>query len=179
MIPELLGVQTTKDIMNEATKQEMWITSLFLGYKTNGRGAKCEHTVFTDAELNDLFNDIYYRIAIDTSFANSYYDWLDKNFAISKCITLNEGEFSVYVDGVNQVICKSSYQLDNPYRLYEWSDKTINANPIKAKAIEVNDIEDAFGCIRRDNGLKVYSETMDDKYYADAEIPYYEDEDED
>lgn len=179
MIPELLGVQLTKDIMNESTVQKMWMTSLFLGYKTNGRGAKCEHTVFTDAELDDLFNDIYYRVAIDTSFANSYYDWLDKNFAISKCITLNEGEFSVYVDGVNQVICKSSYQLDKPYRLYEWNDDAINANPIKATAREVNDIADAFGCVRRDNGLKVYSETMDDKYYADAEIPYYEDEDED
>ena len=179
MIPELLGVQLTKDIMNEATEQKMWITSLFLGYKTNGRGAKCEHVVFSDDELNALFNDVHYRVAIDTSFANSYYKWLDENFAISKCITLNEGEFSIYVDGVNQVLYKSSYQLDKPYRLYEWNDKEIKANPFKARAIEVNDVMGAFACVRKDNGLKVYSDAIEDKYYADAEIPYYEDEYED
>ena len=92
---------------------------------------------------------------------------------------MNEGEFSIYVDGVNQVLYKSSYQLDKPYRLYEWNDKEIKANPFKARAIEVNDVMGAFACVRKDNGLKVYSDAIEDKYYADAEIPYYEDEYED
>ena len=115
-------------------------------------------------------------IAIDTTFANTYYDWLDKNFAISKCITLNEGEFSLYVDGVNETIHKSSYQLEKPYRLKEYSNKDID-NPIKAKAKEVDCLKGAFNCIRKDNGLKIYNKN-DFSYYADAELPYYDEEDE-
>lgn len=176
MIPEYLGVETTKQIV-EATKQNgLWIPSLFLGYKENGRGAKCEHKVFTESELNEIFSD-YNMIAIDTSFANTYYDYLDKTFAIRKCITLNEGEYSLYVDGVNEVMYKSSYQLDKPYRLYEYSEKEINKNPFKKNAIEVRNIKTAFEKIREDNGLPAYN-YEDDMYYKDAEVPYYENEDE-
>ena len=176
MIPEYLGVDKTIQIVKATKQKGLWIPSLFLGYKENGRGAKCEHKVFTEQELDRLFKDTYYTIAIDTSFANTYYDYLDRTFAISKCITLNEGEYSLYVDGVNEVFYKSSYQLDKPYRLYEWNDDEVNKNPFKKIAIEVENVREAFAKVREDNGLPVYNRE-EHMYYKDAEIPYYENND--
>ena len=176
MIPEYIGVDTVRELMELHRQRNIWTPFLFLGYKTNGRGINCEHKKFTDDELERLFKDSF-MIAIDTTFANTYYDWLDKNFAISKCITLNEGEFSLYVDGVNETIHKSSYQLEKPYRLREYVKKEIEMNPVKANAKEVECLKDAFNSIRKDGGLQVYKKS-DFSYYSDAELPYYEEEDE-
>lgn len=146
LIPELLGVERTIEIMNELRSRKFY-SFLFLGYKTNGRGATQEYVKFTDEELKRLFEDSPY-VSLDTTFANTYYEWLKDNYETENTITLNEGEYSMYIDAVNNLAYKSSYQLDKPYNLtmgnYDEHGKTW-FTPIEA-----------FANIRRDNGFKVY-----------------------
>ena len=144
LIPELLGVEKTRDIM---TKLKSFYSFLFLGYKTNGRGASQKYTKFTDEELTRLFEDMY-CIRLDTTFANTYYNWFKDNYEVEYTITLNEGEYSMYIDGVEGIAYKSSYQLDKPYSLVYTDYKEHGVkwfNPIEA-----------FANIRKDNGFPVY-----------------------
>ena len=169
-IPELIGVDKTLEIIEESRKSNMWLPILYLGYKTNGRGANCESKKFTDDDLEKLFKN-HYSVSIDTSFANSYIDWLDKNFAVKKCVTMNEGEYSMYIDGVNELMYKSSYHLDKPYRLARY-----NANKsVRDNSIDVESVEDAFGKIRKDNGLLCYKEYKK-RYFEDIPKRYFEED---
>ena len=149
LIPELLGVEKTRELIQKIEEQYKHFNFLFLGYKTNGRGKTQEYKTFTNDELTKLFGEDLW-VSIDTTFANTYKDWLEKNFETDKTITLNEGEYSMYIDGVEQVAYKSSYQLDKPYDLkytsYFECGKTW-FTPIGA-----------FNNIRKDNGFKVYDE---------------------
>lgn len=93
-IPELLGSKKCIEFINTIKNNNISIYNyLFLGYKTNGRGNK-NIKKLNNAELNELFNTFKY-VSIDTSFANTYLDYLKDNFYIDKSITLNEGEFSM------------------------------------------------------------------------------------
>jgi hypothetical protein len=148
MIPEFLGVRKTRDLVNKLQKMEYY-SVLFLGYKTNGRGISQEYHNFTDDDLKALFNEMY-CISIDTTFAKKYHHWLKDNFDTDYTLTLNEGEYSMYIDGVEEVAYKSSYQLDKPYSLKADNYEGYRKNwfsPIEA-----------FSNIRKDNGFKVYGE---------------------
>ena len=149
LIPELLGVEKTREFIQKIEEQYKYFNFLFLGYKTNGRGKTQEYKTFNDDELTKLFGEDLW-VSIDTTFANTYKDWLEKNFETEKTITLNEGEYSMYIDAVEGIAYKSSYQLDKPYDIkyggYEEHGKTW-FTPIEA-----------FANIRRDNGFKVYDE---------------------
>lgn len=91
-----------------------------------------------------------YCVSLDTSFASKYYGWLKDNFETEHTITLNEGEYSIYIDGITKNAYKSSYQLDKPYNLeygnWDERDKTWYT------AIE------AFTHIREDNGFETYKD---------------------
>lgn len=115
LIPELLGAEKTSDLISKLATLGIF-KILFLGYKTNGRGITQKHTVFSDSELSDIFKCIS-DISVDTTFANTYREWLEKNFSTDYTITYNEGEYSMYVDGVTKKGYKSSYQLEKPYDL--------------------------------------------------------------
>lgn len=115
LIPELLGAEKTSSLISKLATLGIF-KILFLGYKTNGRGITQKHTVFSDSELSDIFKCIS-DISVDTTFANTYREWLEKNFSTDYTITYNEGEYSMYVDGVTKKGYKSSYQLEKPYDL--------------------------------------------------------------
>lgn len=158
LIPEMLGVYRTKEIINivnNKEKENRFYYFLFLGYKTNGRGKTQSYTIFNNKELSELFNDAH-CINIDTCFANRYINWLNGHYeTIDKTLTLVEGEYSMYVDAVKLKAYKSSYQLDNPYNLA--TRYMVNTdNPDGNKPTET--IISAFTWIRRDNNLSIYNE---------------------
>ena len=146
LIPEMLGVKATRNIINKARHYKFYTDVLLLGYKSNNRGASITPQKFTDKELHDLFNELY-CVGIDTTFANTYKKWISTNFDTENTVTWNEGEYSMYIDAVTQNAYKSSYQLDKPYNLkymgYDKRDEWYSA------------IE-AFNHIRQDNGFKAY-----------------------
>ena len=156
LIPELLGIEKCLRFKQTLANNEVWGDYLFLGYKTNGRGNK-EINKLSKEDLDALFEKFSY-FSTDTSFANTYLDYLKENFYIDKSITLNEGEFSMYIDGVTGFMYKSSYQLDKPYSI-DYKDKDKPGINYKWG------IEDVFNSIRKDNGLPIYSEYKEDKYY--------------
>lgn len=147
VIPELIGVKKICEIKNNLLTRGYCIPFLFLGYKENGRGKLCQHKKLTKDELKEMFDDLGY-VSIDTTFANTYYDYLKDNFYIEKSITINEGEFSMYADAVEGVFYKSSYHLDKPYAL-----KCYSGN-LKDKVIKKYSIREIFASIRSDNNLK-------------------------
>ena len=75
-----------------------------------------------------------------------------------------EGEYSMYIDGVEEKAYKSSYNLEKPYNMHV-------EYPKKEKTYGV---KDAFSEIRKDNGLKSYEEVAE-HYYTDAKH-YWEEE---
>jgi len=155
LIPEFLGKKKTLEIKEKMFNDSRWIPMLFLGYKQTGR-AKDPVKRFTENDLDDLF-DGYRTISVDTTFTNTYIDYIKTHFSYKYSITNMEGEFSMYIDGVEENAYKSSYNLDKPYNMsvnYKSDEKWYN-------------VKDAFALIRKDNGLKTYRE-LDDHYYSNA-----------
>ena len=143
LIPEYLGVYKTCEIMKKADELELY-RCLMLGYKTNGRANQEIPFIFNDDDLYQIFKKSQNLIGIDTSFANRYNHWLKNNFKVDKTITYNEGEYSIYIDGVTGNAYKSSYQLDKPYNLsYNNHEKWYS-------------VIEAFNNIRKDNGFENY-----------------------
>lgn len=147
LIPEMLGLEKTRSITEKLSKQ--YYDFLFLGYKTNGRGVTQKYTTFNRQEITALFKDLY-RVSIDTTFANTYKEWLDNNYETEHTVTLNEGEYSMYIDAVEGVAYKSSYQLDKPYN--------IKSGKYNEHLKTWWTPDEAFNEIRKDNGFKVYAE---------------------
>lgn len=143
LIPEYLGLKKSISIVNQLYKESFY-SVLFLGYKVNGRGAKCNFNTFTDDELSRLFTG-YTDYEVDTTFANQYYDWISKHFDIVHTITLKEGEFSMYIDGVKGLAYKSSYHLEKPYG--------VDYNLSKSNGMKYFGLLSAFRNIRKDNNL--------------------------
>ena len=110
---------------------------MFLGFKDIGRGENCSVDKLSKYDLDILFRDRSY-IDVDTSFANKYKNYLESKFDCKHTITYLEGEFSMYIDGVNDIAYKSSYDLSKPY------DLNI-VTPLEA-----------FNQIREDNNLPNY-----------------------
>jgi hypothetical protein len=70
---------------------------------------------------------------------------------------MNEGEYSMYIDAVEEKAYKSSYQLDKPYNMHhEYLKKE-----------EYYNVKDAFANIRKDSGFKTYDE-IEKHYWSDA-----------
>jgi MoaA/NifB/PqqE/SkfB family radical SAM enzyme len=148
IIPEYLGIENTKEIL----KKSGYGNVLMLGYKTNGRGATQKYNTFTDDELTEMCS-CKATLSCDTTFANRYKGWLDKNYCCATTVTWNEGEYSMYIDGVTGYAYKSSYQLDKAY-LVKW---------IPSKYEKCTSIKEAFSDIRRDGGFPVWDEV--EKHY--------------
>ena len=146
MIPELLGREKTKNLLKKLYDNNLY-NILFLGYKTNGRGVTQKHNRLTNEDLTYILEDAY-SINVDTTFANTYKDWLQNNFDIKYSITFEEGEYSMYIDGVTENAYKSSYQLDKPYNL------TYTTMNLQARNKEWFEVIDAFKNIRKDNGFE-------------------------
>lgn len=148
LIPEMLGVDKTREFIVKLKKYG-YNRFLFLGYKTNGRGVTQKHVKLTKNDLDKLFDDLY-CVSVDTTFAKTYDEWLNSNYETEHTITKLEGEYSMYIDGVEGIAYKSSYQLNKPYNINIGNYKDYNEkwfNPI-----------DAFHRIRKDNGLENYEE---------------------
>ena len=158
MIPEYLGSDLTKKMCNRLN--DIYIPILYLGYKPIGRGKDQKYNVFTEDDLLTIFKDIH-CISVDTTFANRYFWWIKDNFSYAKTITLNEGEFSMYIDGVSEKAYKSSYNLDKPYNM-----KFVPYDERK-KNVKIYNLKEAFAAIRKDGGFKTYDE-LNDHYYKDA-----------
>ena len=161
LIPELLGKDKTLDIKDALFENKYWIPILFLGYKQTGRATKPVDK-FTEYDLDDLFEG-YRKISVDTTFANTYIDYIKTHFSYKYSITNMEGEYSMYIDGVDEKAYKSSYNLDKAYNMHM-------EYPRKKK---VYSLKEAFSEIRKDNGLKTYDEVAE-HYYGDAKH-YWED----
>ena len=146
MIPELLGREKTKNLLKKLYDNNLY-DILFLGYKTNGRGVTQKNNRLTNEDLTYILEDAY-SINVDTTFANTYKDWLQNNFDIKYSITFEEGEYSMYIDGVTENAYKSSYQLDKPYNL------TYTTMNLQARNKEWFEVIDAFKNIRKDNGFE-------------------------
>lgn len=143
LIPEYLGATKTSELIEEIVGISYRFNFLFLGFKNTGRGENCSVNKLSKYDLDILFKDRTY-IDVDTSFANRYKNYLRSKFACEHTITYLEGEFSMYIDGVNCKAYKSSYDLSKPYDLNEMNSLL------------------AFGKIREDNNLPNYN------YFTDA-----------
>ena len=150
LVPEYLGFETTRKILNAV--QHKWTHVLFLGYKETGRGAKCKHHKFSKSELQDLIAKRFMQLAVDTQFAKTYRDFIDETFETTEyTLTPNEGEYSMYVDGITMNAYKSSYETDKPYFIgHELSKNWQDRRKDSFGFIE------AFNNIRKDCGFPVF-----------------------
>lgn len=158
LIPELLGFDKTKNIIGNIKKELAKLSDdnnifikhsiLFLGFKNSGRAQDIVPYTFSNEELKELFNIGYYY-SVDTSFMNKYKSYIDDNYD-SITFTGKEGEYSMFIDGVENKAYISSYDLSNPYDipvLYNYTD---------------NNIEAIFSKIRESINLESFKEK---KYY--------------
>lgn len=162
LIPEYLGFAKTKEIIMKANEMRRewknsgsynWLPSiLFLGFKQMGRANNTSVNRLTDDELYSLFS-FNNGLSIDTTFAKTYEDWIKANMSYKYSITWNEGEYSMFIDGVKRYAYKSSYQLDKPYSM-SWENKDGSVYGVK----------EAFGKIREDGGFPKY-EFEHEKYW--------------
>ena len=147
LIPELLGKELTCEIIKKGRTLHLH-EYLLLGFKSTGRGALQNPITFNNYDLNNIFDKSNW-ISVDTTFAKTYKDWIEKNYETEHTITFNEGEFSMYIDGVNKYAYKSSYQLEKPYNMSieRWTNKECK---------DYNNIIGIFQSIRKDNGFETY-----------------------
>lgn len=165
LIPEYLGFDKTLCIMNKANSMKRTYSNgdsykwrpaiLFLGFKQMGRATETNVKRLTDDELETLFSGSY-KLSLDTTFAKTYEDWIKANMSYKYSITWNEGEYSMFIDGVKRYAYKSSYQLDKPYSM-SWENKDA----------PVYGVKQAFAKIREDGGFPKY-EFEHEKYWNNA-----------
>ncbi len=157
LIPEYLGFDKTIEIVNRIDTASVYISKLYLGFKQMGRAKDMKYTVFRGDQLDKMFSGCR-TVRVDTAFANRYMWYIKDNFSYKNTITLLEGEFSMYIDGVEEKAYKSSYHLDKPYNM-----RLDYHNPGDHMSIK-----QAFAAIRKDNGLLTYDE-LKDHYYDEPE----------
>ena len=170
IIPEMIGFDEVVAIlfkMNEindeyikrvSTKQEIDYYSdsinkckiLFLGLKQTGRAKKMEQKLLTADELTQLAQISRYRFNVDTAFVNTYNIWFEKVYGGDEelFLTRNEGEYSMFIDAVNNKAYASSYKTDEENGI---------------DIFEESKICDVFAEIRRRNGFQPYVKP----------VPYY------
>jgi MoaA/NifB/PqqE/SkfB family radical SAM enzyme len=156
IIPEMIGSDESVDIMNKMTEIndtlfdsgiENKCKVLLLGLKPSGRAKELKYDLLSDDELHSFEEASRYQFCVDTSFVNTY-EYFFKTF-YKECeeffLTKNEGEFSMYIDAVNNKAYASSYKTD--------IEDGINIR-------EEQNIKDVFGEIRRRNGFKVFEKPL-------------------
>lgn len=160
IVPEYIGFDKTLEIVKAVNDdKKRYANILFLGYKDTGRGKACNHETFTEKQICELFKG-HYDLHIDTSFAKRYGEFIKKTYSTRFCLTENEGEYSMYVDGLTMNAYKSSYETEKPYFIgmdFSVKDWKRRRRPLSVK--------DAFAAIRADNGFPVFKE----KHYWDEE----------
>lgn len=159
IVPEYIGFDKTLEIVRYLNDSKRYVNILFLGYKETGRGTGCSHETFTEEQICKLF-EWHYNLHIDTSFAKRYGEFIKKTYSTRFCLTENEGEYSMYVDGLTMNAYKSSYETDKPY--YVGNDLNVKDWSRRRRGMSVRD---AFAAIRTDNGFPVFKE----KHYWDEE----------
>jgi hypothetical protein len=92
-----------------------------------------------------------YVFNVDTAFINTYSDWFKEMYDGDEqfFLTRHEGEYSMFIDAVNNKAYASSYKTDVEEGI-----------AIGASATPLNEV---FGEIRRRNGFKVFEQP----------VPYY------
>ena len=125
IIPELLGADKLIeliDYINTRNNEFRWdnkVKITLLGYKSTGRGSsnnpnKIDNLIGIIKKVSGT------QIGIDTKIANDYKDELENSNISKKLYTNKEGEFSMYVDMVNCMAYKSSYELDEPIDMVKY-----------------------------------------------------------
>ena len=154
VVPEYIGFENANKIVKAA--QEKYHNVLLLGYKNVGRGKNAQHKKFTDKEIKELFAGAY-CLSVDTTFARTYKKAISETFETRYTLTENEGEFSMYIDGISMNAYKSSHETEKPYALvpYSWN---------KEPGDDTYTYKEAFAKIRQDCGFKAYKER---KYWED------------
>jgi organic radical activating enzyme len=112
IIPDLYSKRIITKILNEVLEFSHESDVLFLGYKTNGRGKNISTEQISD--MMEIFNfAINHRVSLqcDTKFIKDYFEVIK---AVSNELTydIQEGEFSMNIDCVEEFYSQSSYNLD-------------------------------------------------------------------
>ena len=156
IIPEMIGSDKSVDIINKMTEiNDILLDSgienkckvLLLGLKQSGRAKEFKYDLLSEDELLSLEEASKYQFCVDTSFVNTY-EYFFKTYYNDHeefFLTRNEGEFSMYIDAVNNKAYASSYKTD--------IEDGINIR-------EEQEIKDVFGEIRRRNGFKVFEKPL-------------------
>lgn len=93
-------------------------TLVLLGFKETGRGVSAEHHTIPNfvEELMRVWQEApYVSIGVDTKFIKDYPEIKEKVDGVY--LTLHEGEFSMYIDGVKGTAYRSSYSLEDEVKL--------------------------------------------------------------
>ena len=163
IIPEMIGVNTSVDIftkMKDINQRQMSLHKkdntyipnfcrvLFLGLKQSGRAKNLTHNLLTADELTMLRKESGYVFNVDTAFINTYSDWFKEMYEGDEefFLTRHEGEYSMFIDAVNNKAYASSYKTD----VEEGIDIGASAEPLNM----------VFGEIRRRNGFKVFEKPL-------------------
>ena len=163
IIPEMIGVDTSVDIftkMKDINQRQMSLHKndntyipnfcrvLFLGLKQSGRAKNLTHNLLTADELTLLRKESGYVFNVDTAFINTYSDWFKEMYDGDEefFLTRHEGEYSMFIDAVNNKAYASSYKTDEEEGI-----------AIGASAEPLNMV---FGEIRRRNGFKVFEKPL-------------------
>jgi hypothetical protein len=163
IIPEMIGVNTSVDIftkMKDINQRQMSLHKednthipnfcrvLFLGLKQSGRAKNLTHNLLTADELTLLRKESGYVFNVDTAFINTYSDWFKEMYDGDEefFLTRHEGEYSMFIDAVNNKAYASSYKTDVEEGI-----------AIGASAEPLNMV---FGEIRRRNGFKVFEKPL-------------------
>lgn len=128
MIPEMIGVNETKRILELAAPYKMPV--LFLGYKSVGRGRDNSAHYFSQTEFEDITNLVKEReivLSADTAFIGRYYHLLRETLS-ENLPDLQEGKFSFYIDLVHKFCARSSWSLEKEFPL---SDVKTMFNEVK------------------------------------------------
>jgi hypothetical protein len=163
IIPEMIGVNTSVDIftkMKDINQRQLSLHKkdisytpnfcrvLFLGLKQSGRAKNLIHNLLTADELTLLRKESGYVFNVDTAFINTYSEWFKEMYDGDEefFLTRHEGEYSMFIDAVNNKAYASSYKTDVEEGI-----------AIGANAAPLNEV---FGEIRRRNGFKVFEKPL-------------------
>ena len=163
IIPEMIGVNASVDIFmkmkdinqrqlvlhkNDTAYMSNFCKVLFLGLKQSGRAKNITHNLLTADDLSMLRRESGYMYNVDTAFINTYSDWFKEQYDGDEVffLTRHEGEYSMFIDAVNNKAYASSYKTDVEEGI-----------AIGGNAATLNEV---FGEIRRRNGFKVFEKPL-------------------
>ncbi len=120
LIPEIMDWDKLREIIAEVENHNkkykfgpQLVNITLLGLKQIGRAQELDRQ--PHPEILDIFlNTKYTPVGIDTKFAGDYQEYLSRNGIDKKLYTTEEGEFSMYIDAVEEKAYKSSWHLEKP-----------------------------------------------------------------